>query len=401
VAVYWMMERKPALLRSGIRQRILMRSLRYWSRRPSGFVENVSRILYLVPQRARRRFIHRRPAVISRIVRNFVAGMCDPEPEPALVRRLLSAIAADGMTHLLTTHAMTSPLLRAAKEARPQGFDYLVTIQGEEIFANFVCGGRRVEEYYYQLRRAIEASPWPAVVVSRDYALRLESEFGLARERMRVIYPGIELSGRTAPKPPFERLAQIVPWLKRDVPIITFFGRQDAEKGIDLLLYAVRMLKERGHSFQLMVAGSASFGRDYEEVCQRIAQHLRLELAWKRELDDDMRSALYAHSRCIVCPSIHREPFGMVAVEAMAHGTPVLVPDHGGIAETIAAKGMAGGIAFRAWDSRDLADQLERLLIDDALHARLSANAPTLARRFTVEVLADRVLAHMGLPLHA
>jgi glycosyltransferase involved in cell wall biosynthesis len=77
------------------------------------------------------------------------------------------------------------------------------------------------------------------------------------------------------------------------------------------------------------------------------------------------------------------------------------VPDHGGVAETIAADGKAGGITFRAWDSRDLADQLERLLVDDALHARLSADAPTLARRFTVEAMTDRVLAHIGLPLRA
>jgi glycosyltransferase involved in cell wall biosynthesis len=398
VVVYWMMERKPSLLRAGIRQRVLVRGLRYWSRRPNGLIENASRILDLVPERGRRRFIHRRSLLVARILRNFVAGMCNPEPDPALIRRLLGAIAADGVTHLMATHAMTAPLLRAAKQAGQHDFDYLVTIQGEEIFASFIGDRRRTEDYYRQLRRALEASPWPAVVVSNDYALRLESEIGLAQERMSVIYPGIEVPGKRAPKPSFDHLTRIVPWLRRDLPIVSYFGRQDAEKGIDLLLYAARMLRERGHAFQLMVAGSASFGRDYEEACQRIAQHLRLELAWKRELDDETRGALYAFSRCVVCPSIHREPFGMVVPEAMAHGTPVLVPDHGGVTETIAADGKVGGITFRAWDSRDLADQLERLLLDDELHVRLSADGPALALRFTIEAMADRVLAHMGVP---
>ena len=112
-----------------------------------------------------------------------------------------------------------------------------------------------------------------------------------------------------------------------------------------------------------------------------------------------MRAALYAHSRCIVYPSIHREPFGMVAPEAMAYGTPVLVPEHGGITEAINAGGKTGGLTFRAWDSRDLATQLERLLADDALHARLAADAPAVARHFSVDAMADRTLEHLGLPL--
>ncbi|HZT19390.1 MAG TPA: glycosyltransferase, partial [Dongiaceae bacterium] len=172
-------------------------------------------------------------------------------------------------------------------------------------------------------------------------------------------------------------------------------------KGIDLLLYASRLLKERGVKHQLAIAGSAAFGKGYEDVCRSIARHLRLEVSWTRQVSDELRSALYRASRCVVYPSIHREPFGMVATEAMAHGTPVIVPDHGGVGETIRIGGRAGGLAFRAWDSRDLADQLERLLTDDALHAALAAAGPGLAARFSIDAMTDRLLAHMGLPMRA
>jgi glycosyltransferase involved in cell wall biosynthesis len=115
-------------------------------------------------------------------------------------------------------------------------------------------------------------------------------------------------------------------------------------------------------------------------------------------VSDELRSALFRTSRAVVYPSIHEEPFGMVPVEAMAQGTPVLVPDSGGVADLIQAAGCQGGLRFRTWDSGDLADQMERLLTDTALHARLAAGAPHVADHFSVERMGERILDHLGLP---
>src|SRR5258706_2293250 len=87
----------------------------------------------------------------------------------------------------------------------------------------------------------------------------------------------------------------------------------------------------------------------------------------------------------------------MVAAEAMSHGTPVLVPDIGGITESIEVDGQRGGLTFRSWDSADLADQLQRLLTDDQLHRELSANTRSIAANFTVEKMTDHILEHLGL----
>jgi glycosyltransferase involved in cell wall biosynthesis len=124
-----------------------------------------------------------------------------------------------------------------------------------------------------------------------------------------------------------------------------------------------------------------------------------LQVTWHRHVDDEFRTALFAHSRCIVYPPIHDEPFGMVAVEAMAQGTPVLVPDRGGVTETISSKGAVAGLTFRAWDTASLADQLGRLITDDALHASLAVNCVNVARAFGTEAMTDSVLSHMRLPL--
>ncbi len=178
---------------------------------------------------------------------------------------------------------------------------------------------------------------------------------------------------------------------------MTFIGRQDSEKGIDLLLYAAKMLQERGVKMQLVICGGTSFGQRYRDVIKQLGAHLRLDLHHRRRVPGEMRDALYAYSRCIVYPSIHREPFGLVAAEAMSHGTPVIVPDRGGITEAIEWDGKAGGLTFKSWDSADLARQLERMLTDEPLYQQLKANTRDIAANFTVEKMTDRVLEHLGI----
>ena len=397
VVIYWMMERNPELVDEGIPQHTLCNGMRYQFARPSGFMDAIGRATTIVPAARRRRFVQKHPNYVNRLMRNCCRAICDGDA--GLSRKLEAFMARDGVTHLLPTFAMICPFAQPVKEQGKVAFDYLVTFQGEEIFANFADRIGRLEDYHRKLRETVAGSGWPAIAVSRDYALRLNEEMGIDLARMRAIYPGIELP---LEKPmdagvSFGALAKIFPHLKPDQPIVTYLGRQDAEKGIDLLLYAAKILRERGVTLQLLCVGGSSFGQKYADSCKHIAEHLRLNVFWKRRVTNEVRSALYQRSRCIVYPSIHREPFGLVAAEAMSHGTPVLVPDHGGITEVVQIDGKRGGLTFKAWDSCDLANQLERLVMDETLHRELCGNTRALAALFSVDKLADNVLEHMGL----
>ncbi|HEY1341311.1 MAG TPA: glycosyltransferase family 4 protein, partial [Bryobacteraceae bacterium] len=195
----------------------------------------------------------------------------------------------------------------------------------------------------------------------------------------------------------FSALASIFPSLRPDVPLVTYLGRQDPEKGIDLLLYAARMLADRGVAMQLACVGGSSFGLQYRKSMEAIAEHLRLTVFWKGRVSNELRSALFRQSRCVVYPSIHREPFGMVAAEAMSFGTPVLVPNLGGITEVVCVEGRCAGLTFEAWNTTDLAKQLQRMLTEEALYRELAGDARPIAEKFSVAAMADGVLAHMGL----
>ena len=399
VVVYWMMESNPELVDAGIPQSVSCSGMRYHFEKPSGVMDLLGRAMRLIPAARRRRFIQKRPNYVTRLMRNCCRAICDGDP--GLSRKLEKLMARDGVTHLLPTFAMICPFAQPIKEQKKLAFDYLVTFQGEEIFANFADGIDRLDDYHLRLRQTVAGSGWPAIAVSKDYANRLHEEMGIDLASMRAIYPGIELPEPKVDDPDadFRTLKEIFPSLKPNIPIVTYLGRQDAEKGIDLLLYAVKIIRERGIKLQLLCVGGSSFGQKYSDSCKHIAEHLRLSVFWKRRVTNEVRSALYLRSRCIVYPSIHREPFGLVAAEAMSYGTPVVVPDHGGITEVVQINGVRGGLTFKAWDSSDLATQLERLVTDDALHGELKANTRALAEHFSVDRLTDRVLEHVGLPV--
>ena len=108
-----------------------------------------------------------------------------------------------------------------------------------------------------------------------------------------------------------------------------------------------------------------------------------------------MLHSLYRISDLTVVPSIY-EPFGLVALEAMASGCPCIVADTGGLREVVPGGGRVG-LRFRARDSRSLGRMAQALLTDDELRDRLVAEAGEHVLRFdwadvarrTAEVYAD------------
>jgi glycosyltransferase involved in cell wall biosynthesis len=145
-----------------------------------------------------------------------------------------------------------------------------------------------------------------------------------------------------------------------------------------------------------VICGSTTKGKSYERMIDDLADHLGLTVHHAGSVAPEIRDALYAHSRCMVYPSVNREAFGLVAAEAMSQGTPVLVPDYGGITEVIRCGEKEGGLTFKTWDSGNLAEQLERLITDEILYKELSGNTRAIASRFSAEQMTDAVLEHIS-----
>jgi glycogen(starch) synthase len=110
-------------------------------------------------------------------------------------------------------------------------------------------------------------------------------------------------------------------------------------------------------------------------------------LGW---IGDDVLHSLYPIADICVIPSIY-EPFGLVALEAMASGCPCLVADTGGLREVVPHD--AAGLRFRARDPEALAEMAVKVLSDKQLGGRLVSEGLEHIRRFDWGDVAERTAA--------
>ena len=137
-------------------------------------------------------------------------------------------------------------------------------------------------------------------------------------------------------------------------------------------------LIERIGRVRFIVAGSGTA----EQELRRQASRLGLDdhgtfLGW---IGDDVLHSLYRIADLCVIPSLY-EPFGLVALEAMASGCPCIVADTGGLREIVPPDERVG-LRFNGGDAEHLAVMVERLLTDERLRERLVAEASEHVLRF-------------------
>lgn len=154
-------------------------------------------------------------------------------------------------------------------------------------------------------------------------------------------------------------------WALPEERIVFFVGRHVYEKGVDVLLGAVPLVLAQMPYTKFIIAGT---GPMHEELKRR-AQEMGIghKVMFPGFIDDLTRNSLYQLADAAVFPSRY-EPFGIVALEAMAAGAPVVVSDVGGFREIV--RHGETGLTFYAGQSKSLADNI-LILLKDRQQARL------------------------------
>jgi glycogen synthase len=191
--------------------------------------------------------------------------------------------------------------------------------------------------------------------------------YGLEEARIAVIPNGIDPS-ELVPVDDLDTLRSR--FAEPDEKLVLLVGRLVYEKGFQLALEALPGLIERVGDVRFLVAGSGTAERELRE--QATALGLDPHGTFLGWIGDDVLHSLYRIADLTVVPSIY-EPFGLVALEAMASGCPCLVADTGGLREVVPNEDV--GLRFRSRDPRSLASMAERLLTDEELRDRLVAEA--------------------------
>jgi D-inositol-3-phosphate glycosyltransferase len=211
-----------------------------------------------------------------------------------------------------------------------------------------------------------------------------------------IIPPGVDTS-HFYPIPKDE--AREAAGLPAQGPIILFVGRIEPLKGVDTLIRAGTQLRVPGisssHPVNLVIVGGnpGGTGEDTNAEMERL-QALVRELCLDRmvlflgQRDQDRLQYYYSAADVVVMPS-HYESFGMVALEAMACGTPVVASQVGGLAFLI--RDGITGFTIPDQEPAILADRLSSLLGDRALRERMGQQAVDYARGFGWEKIAPQI----------
>src|SRR5262245_3963016 len=145
-----------------------------------------------------------------------------------------------------------------------------------------------------------------------------------------------------------------------EAPLVGAVGRLDTWKGFEVLLDAFELAKARRPDVHLVVAGGPVTGK--EQLATDLATHAaRLpDVHWLGPRADTPE--LFADLDLFVLPSTEPEPYGIVVVESLASGTPVVVTDAGGAPEIVARAPAGSGTTVPPADAGALADAIVRLL---------------------------------------
>lgn len=144
--------------------------------------------------------------------------------------------------------------------------------------------------------------------------------------------------------------------------LILAWGRVQYEKGFQVLARAIAVLRHRMAGIECVIAGRGSYLPELQSQVDLAGVGDLVELAGFVD-DNDLRAAIH-RAGCVVIPSLY-EPFGVVALEALAGGAPLIAADTGGLAELVGGTGSA--LLFEPGNADDLADCIERVLTESDL----------------------------------
>lgn len=220
--------------------------------------------------------------------------------------------------------------------------------------------------------------------------------YGADPHKIDVITPGVDLT-RFRPIGELEAKSFIdVPAGKR---MVLFVGRIEPLKGIDTLLRAMKQVAEECGGCEGLTV--AIVGGDpavpLEQMSDEMARlhRLRAELGIEElvtflgQRDQELLPYYYCAAEVVVMPS-HYESFGMVALEAMACGTPVIASRVGGLRFSV-IHGYTG-LHVPVRDADALAAAITKLFKNDVLRWQLSANSRQVAQSFGWPVIAGQIV---------
>ncbi len=304
---------------------------------------------------------------------------------PSLSRTLRRVIPSFDLVHIHWLYDFSS--LAAAREAKRAGVPYVIAPHGslDPHLSRKNHFGKRL--YLSTVARRL-MSDAAAVVFTAEEERRLAS-YG-ARKTEWVVPVGID-TGEFDTLPPPGLFRETFPAVTG--PFLLFVGRVSPQKGLDLLLKALREIHTRRPDLWLVVAGPDY--RGHRALMERLARDLGVadRVLFTGLLDHRPKLAAMGDAELFVLPS-YAENFGLVNIEALACGLPVVTSDQVNIHQELAAANAATIVECTV---KSVVAGIESALGDPGLRARIRTEGPALVRaHYTWDAIVPMLIERYG-----
>jgi len=312
---------------------------------------------------------------VSRVVRSSLHANVDPygggggsflhtviEANFGLTSRAISE--ARGREHYDIIHAHDWLVAFAAKSIKHALHIPLVaTIHSTEYGRNRGIYSD-LQKYIHEVEWMITYEAWRVICCSHYMADELKRVFSVPADKIDVVPNGVEVG----PTPGEEFVRQVrLRYVRPEDRLVFYVGRLVYEKGVHVLLDAVPKVLADVPQARFVIAGDGYYADVLREKTNSMG--LGHVVSFGGRISDQERDALYAGADVVVFPSLY-EPFGIVALEGMVRGTPVVASDTGGLAEVIQHE--QTGIKVYPGSADSLAWGIKRVLCDPGLRDLIS-----------------------------
>ena len=238
----------------------------------------------------------------------------------------------------------------------------------------------------------------PVLVVHQTWIRNIAGEVGWNDRIKRALLPRVKnvavsqaiandlkIGAEVIGNPYDDRIFKLIPHLARDRELL-FVGRLVSDKGVDVLLRALGVLKQQNVSACLTIIGCGSEETNLRALVCALGLDQAVTFAGEK-VGLELAEVMNRH-QVIVIPSRWPEPFGIVALEGIACGCIAVGSEEGGLSKAIGDCGMT----FRNGDSQELADRFRTLLSDSHMREKFRAAAPAHLEQFRAQTVAQRYL---------
>ena len=220
------------------------------------------------------------------------------------------------------------------------------------------AAGDNVDPAIFALEREAFAAADQVVVVSNLTKHIIVTKHGVTAEKVTVVHNGCDIYD-----PPRHRPV-LSAYKKAGYKIVLYHGRISIQKGVDYFIAAAKRVLEYESKVLFVVSGWGDM--QSQIICQVGEAGLSDKVLFAGALWEEERDTMYQSVDLVVMPSVS-EPFGLVPLEALQHGTPSLISKQSGVSEVL-----THALKVDFWDIDEMANQIIATLRYDALPRQIA-----------------------------